>query len=309
MAKTDTHTKKSAQNGQKAANAKNDSKSSQAQKGDTAEQSSEKKQRKQQAKQEAKLMLRLEEAQRDVQKAEQKLAKAQKSHEDALRQQYELEERLRQLRAPESSNGSTPSAGNTATTPVPYSDIVLALETPFIVQSFATVDTSLTDAATSDTDSIPADAPIETLPPSTEPDQLSAEGRTDVPDESQTQNAQAASNGQNEAPTEGSASSQAEDMQIESDGVSMPILTNDESAWPPPVIREEVAEAAQEEATSGTHQENPPSDTSSSEETPSDTREENTSSDASNSEETSSENTQPKSTTTRRRSHRTNSAS
>ncbi len=299
MAKTDTHTKKSAknsQNGQKAVNAKNDSKSSQAKKGDTGGQSEENKQRKQQAKQEAKLMLRLEEVQRDVQKAEQKLAKAQKSHEDALRQQYELEERLKELRTPASSNGSTPTAENTVTTSTPDQGTALTLETPFIVQSAATVDTSLADAATSDTtttNSVSTDTITETPTPSTEPDQPPAEGRADVPDEAQMQNAQAASNEQNEPTTEASSTPQAtEDMQIESDGVSMPILTNDESAWPPPVIREEVVEAAQEEATSDTHEEDTPSsDTSKSE------------------EKTTSEETPVKSTTTHRRTRRTNSTS
>ena len=280
MAKTDTHTKKSvknSQNGQKPANAKNASKSSRAKKGDTAAQSDENKQRKQQAKQEAKLMLRLEEVQRDVQKAEQKLAKAQKSHEDALSQQYELEERLKKLRSPESSNVSTPTDGNTATTSTSDQGTALTLETPFIVQGAATVDTSLSDTATSDTattDSIPTDATTNTPVSSTELDQLPAEGRTDVPDEAQMQNTEAASNGQNAPVTEG--------MQIESDGVSMPILTNDESAWPPPLIREEVVEAAQEEA---------PSDISK------------------NEDETTPEETPEKSTATHRRSRRTNSAS
>ena len=148
MAKTDTHTKKSAknsQNGQKPANAKNAPKSLRAKKGDIAGQSDENKQRKQQAKQEAKLMLRLEEAQRDVQKTEQKLAKAQKSHEDALSQQYELEEKLRKLRIPEptsSSNGSTPVINETATQETP-----LTLETPFIAQSVDVVDMLSQDKA------------------------------------------------------------------------------------------------------------------------------------------------------------------
>lgn len=297
MAKTDTSTKKSVKNthnGNEKTVAKTDQKSSQAKNDTSSGSGSEKKQRKEQAKQEAKLMLKLEQAKKDVQKAEQKLAKAQKGHEDALNLQYTFEEKLRKLRSSEptnSSNGSTTTVNETA---------ILTLDTPFIVQSVDIVDIHSADTTTAGTDALTTD---DTIAASIEPDQPPAEGRTDVPDDTQTQNAQATSD---EATSESNPAPQAPEMidvQIESDGVSMPLLTHNENAWPPPVIREEVAEAAQEEASYDTHEENTPSsDASMSEQEP---VTENT---ATNEQEPTTENTATKSAT-HRRSRRTNSTS
>ena len=42
--------------------------------------------------------------------------------------------------------------------------------------------------------------------------------------------------------------SNADNPQVSSDGVSMPILNSDQNAWPPSNIREEVVQSAQEDA-------------------------------------------------------------
>ncbi|GAC1399436.1 MAG: hypothetical protein NVSMB49_09710 [Ktedonobacteraceae bacterium] len=53
--------------------------------------------------------------------------------------------------------------------------------------------------------------------------------------------------------------SNSDNTQITSDGVSMPVLNSNENAWPPPNIRQEVAESAQEDATQ--HQQGQPQQT------------------------------------------------
>ncbi len=279
MAKTDTATKKSAkgtQNEKKAATTKSNHKQPQDKKNSTAKENSEKKQRKEQAKQEAKLMLKLEQAKGDVEKAEQKLTKAHKSLEEAQTQQHTLEDKLSTLRTPAqatSHNAASPASDEVSTEstdstqvpgiPVPSDDARLTLLTPFIAQSIDTVDPTLTtdstatatppaneqadDTATSDT----------AAPTSMEADQPPAEGRTDISESTQEQNAADAAAPTNEQQNAASDTSSAtpqgntansEGTQVGSDGVSMPIVSHDENAWPPPVIREEVAEAAQEEA-------------------------------------------------------------
>jgi hypothetical protein len=60
-----------------------------------------KKQRKKQAKREAKIMLKLEQARKNVQKAEQKVARAQSNLEASNAHVHELEGRLSQLQTPE----------------------------------------------------------------------------------------------------------------------------------------------------------------------------------------------------------------
>jgi len=74
------------------------------------------KQRKKQAKQEAKIMLRLGQAKKDVQKAEQKVARAQSNLEASTASLHELEGKLSQLHTAEEPHNGTvaSSAGTTA---------------------------------------------------------------------------------------------------------------------------------------------------------------------------------------------------
>lgn len=51
-----------------------------------------------------------------------------------------------------------------------------------------------------------------------------------------------------------SEKSNPNNTQIESDGVSMPIPDANENAWPPPNIRQEVVQSAQEDASQQSHQ-------------------------------------------------------
>jgi hypothetical protein len=71
-----------------------------------------KKQRKKQAKREAKLMLKLDQARQDVQKAEQKVAKAQANLEVAHNQVHDLEERLAQLHTSQENHVVAPGHPN-----------------------------------------------------------------------------------------------------------------------------------------------------------------------------------------------------
>ncbi len=200
-----------------------------------------KKQRKQQAKREAKLMLKVEQAKKDVQKAEQKLARAQTNLEDARKQQHNLEEKVARLRAPqqESHNGipaAAPTSSDQSQAVFTTNDAPLTLSTPFINQSADTNNTLDT-----------------TSPPDTtsSADQPPAEGRTDVSQEQTTPSTDQSSK-LAEKSTSLPAGVSEEDAKITSDNVSMPILTQNENPWPPPVIQNEIKEAVVEEATSST---------------------------------------------------------
>ncbi len=81
-----------------------------------------KKQRKKQAKREAKLMLRLEDAKKDVQRAQQKFAKAQSNLEACRGRLHELEEELGKIRErpaqqPESPVAEQPHEQSESSTP------------------------------------------------------------------------------------------------------------------------------------------------------------------------------------------------
>ncbi len=68
-----------------------------------------KKQRKKQAKREAKMMLKLEQARADAEKAEQKLAKAQERLEAARTHLHDIEARTEELRAPQTAQAGVPT--------------------------------------------------------------------------------------------------------------------------------------------------------------------------------------------------------
>lgn len=64
------------------------------------------KQRKKQIKRQTKLMLKVEQAKRDVQKAQMKITKAQLNHELATTRLHAYEEELKQMRGEDSGNQS-----------------------------------------------------------------------------------------------------------------------------------------------------------------------------------------------------------
>ncbi|GAC1427177.1 MAG: hypothetical protein NVSMB54_15620 [Ktedonobacteraceae bacterium] len=231
-------------------------------------QTDEKQKRKEQAKHEAKLMLKAERAKKDVQKAEQKLAKAQTRLEDARTQQHTLEQKLAALRTPQqaevSHNGIPAASDKPLTTLAPAADTPtthetpLPLTTPFIMQSADTTGTtevpttSLAEAQ--DTTAPSALTGNSTVATDLESEQPPAEGRTDIPAPSEEQSTptSVAAGGEEPQSAQTHATDSA-DFQIGSDNATMPLLSHDEHTWPPPLIREEVAAAAQEVEASDAH--------------------------------------------------------
>jgi|SRR5579859_1378609 len=227
-----------------------------------------KKQHKKLAKKEAKLMLKVEEAKKAVQKAESKVAKAQTTlhgHNTAL---HKLEDQLTHLR----SSQQEPSAetGDTASSAQPA---LQDLSSPQAEQddhsnqngshSNGAYDAnSAQDAspsAVTDTSAIPTNQ-IDAQPP--------AEGRVDV-----SQDVDASATSDNDVSSSNSADSTAdegvnttmqnnnnsqetpnqimqqteESLHIDSGEGSMPIVTDNPQAWPPPEVRKEVADAVVDE--------------------------------------------------------------
>jgi len=178
-----------------------------------------KKERKQQAKHDAKLMLKIEKAKKDVQKLQQKVIKAQAGLNEAQGHLHELETRMESQKVvallppghAEQSNGQAEQSSQTMNGSTPTSQ-----------------------------ENIPVDQTVSEPP---------AEGRNDISEQPQTSQASdtASTSSSSQEGTQNMPSAfnelPAQDMQIESDNASMPILTQDEHAWPPPAIREEVAEA------------------------------------------------------------------
>src|SRR6266568_1328589 len=73
-----------------------------------------KKERKKQAKREAKIMLKVEQAQKAVQRAERKVAKAQTNLEASKGQLNKFEEKLTLMRAPQESHNGVPESASAA---------------------------------------------------------------------------------------------------------------------------------------------------------------------------------------------------
>ena len=248
-----THEKKAQQEKKTSASHKADEK-----KATASAQNDEKQKHKEQAKQEAKLMLKAEQAKKDVQKAEQKLVKAQTRLEDARAQQQTLEQKLAELRKPqqkEVSHNGVPADSDellvtlTQSEDAPITDeAVLALTTPFIEQSADTTDTTEVPTAAiveaqdaTASSALPADNTVAT---NLETEQPPAEGRTDIPDASQEQSTSTETSG------EETQAVNSGDIQVGSDNASMPL----DATWSPPVIHEEVAEGAKEVGSSDTTQ-------------------------------------------------------
>lgn len=182
----------------------------------TSQQDETKKQRKKQAKQEAKLMLLVEEQQKALRKAEGKVKKAQASIEEHTSQLRELEAKLAQLRS-----GQQPASEATNGTYAADSARLNDLSTP--------------------TEQVDAPPPVE--------------GRADISD-APTASTSDETNESSNTPTpepNSTPTPEESDLSIESGGGSIPIVTQNENAWPPPAIREEVAEAVVEEETHPSH--------------------------------------------------------
>ena len=284
MAKTSTDTHDtSSQKKTHASSQTSEKKSQQKKKASTSAQNDEKQRRKEQARQEAKLMLKAEQAKKDVQKAEQKLAKAQARLDAARTEQQTIEQKLAALRLSpqeESHNGVANTSDELLTTFVAVQEVAVAddtplsLTTPFIEQSTDTNDTTevpdtlvaeAQDAmATQDNTSETAaqnsasEAPTEdtvpqaqdnTIATSLETDQPPVEGHVDIPDVSQAQSTSTSTETSGEE-TQSPQTTNTPDIEIGTDTAHMPLLSQDANTWPPPLIREEVAEAAQEVETS-----------------------------------------------------------
>ena len=282
MAKTATHTdtpsKKKAHDPEQTHKEKSqqEKKTSTAHKADekkahASAQNDEKQKRKEHAKQEAKLMLKTEQAKKDVQKAEQKLAKAQKRLEDARTQQQGIEQKLAELRTAqqtEVSHNGVPAASDEPLTTLAQvenapvaEDTALSLKTPFIEQSADTTDTTQTqDTLVVEAQNMPTGSSEPTAEdtsatnPQTE--QPPAEGRTDIPDASQEASTPTSKDAE-ETQIAQEPATDTENIEIGTDVASMPLLSHNDTTWPPPLIREEVAEAAKEvEASDSAHTQN-----------------------------------------------------
>ena len=206
---------------------------------------SSKKERKQQAKRDAKLMLKIEQTKKEVEKAQQKVTKA---HEKLAKVQANLNTLQEEMESSKYSASLT-----TSSLPVSNHD-------EHVTQNGASSQEA-THANEDTTSSMPVNQ-VES--------QMPAEGRSDSTQSSQTVPEHDGTHAETPAPTD--VQSQlpnlselpAQDTSITSDNVSMPLVTQDEQAWPPPVIREEVIEAVVEVVESKAHESGSATQTSSS---------------------------------------------
>jgi hypothetical protein len=171
----------------------------------------EKKQRKKIAKQEAILMHKLEGLRKDVKKAEQKVSKAQAGLESAQVLAQRIEGQLAELRG---TGKKEEGAAGTQ-------------EVPQAVQTEVEGADQAAPGEDSERDrgDAPSEEQIEGQPP--------AEGRVDIGEGAESQ----------ESPVVAE-----EPVMITSEEGSMAVESTDEHAWPPPEVREEVAEAIKEES-------------------------------------------------------------
>ena len=182
-----------------------------------SEQEDQQKTRKKQAKKEAKLMLQVEQAKKDVHKAEQKATKAQTTLQEQQTHLQKLEEELTQLRNPgqeanKEAHDQAGEADNTEVQPV----------SPPPIEGRSDIgqeDAAETLAGTTHT-------PIESVPTQQPNETTGAQVHADI--------------SINPAPAE-------EDLTINSGEGSIPVIASDENAWPPPQIRKELAESIAEE--------------------------------------------------------------
>lgn len=229
------------------------------------------KKRKKSAKKEAKVMLRIEQAKKDVQKAEQKIQKAQDNLKTRTDHLHDLEESLHHLQT------SAPAPAEKASAPTKKASQKAdnSHKDDKKKKKKSAAKASISNEQVLDAgDSYENSADIEALHLSSpEP----AEGRVDLTDVTTPTTSTTASTTTHtpieNIPTQQPASSNnaevhsdlsitpaPEDITIKSGESSMPVETNNAHAWPPPAIREELADAIAQESVA-----HPTSSTSSSE--------------------------------------------
>lgn len=255
-------------------------------------QDDEQKSRKKQAKKEAKLMAQVDQAKKDVRKAEQKATKAQTTLQEQQAHLYKLEQELTQFRQAGQAEPVSTTVQSNASNEADNAEIQLSSSTPAeglndIVQEDTTsASEASSESASTPIENIPAGlfdegpgaqvyADISINPPPTEEDLVISSGDGSIPvvttnehawpppqireelaesvAEQVAQEHQATANEQNEAPTAAGGQTATdnghteENFSITSGDGSMPVITTDEHAWPPPQIREELAESIAEE--------------------------------------------------------------
>ena len=232
-----------------------------------AKKDDEQKSRKKQAKKEAKLMAQVDQAKKDVRKAEQKATKAQTTLQEQQTHLQKLEEELTQFRY--AGQGSSIQAPDEAEQIELFevdltTNTIVSIEEPQ-TSSLSTEGRNDTDALTTAGSEANASdeandaeiqlssfAPTEDSSNTAQEDTLSA---SETPSETTNTPIENIPAGQfdegpgaqvyadisiNPAPTE-------EDLVISSGDGSIPVVTTNENAWPPPQIREELAESIAEE--------------------------------------------------------------
>ncbi len=188
-----------------------------------AKQDDEQKSRKKQAKKEAKLMAQVDQAKKDVRKAEQKATKAQTTLQEQQAHLYKLEQELTQFRQAGQAELISTTVQSNASNEADNAEIQLSSSTPAeSLNDIVQEDTTSASEASSES----ASTPIENIPAGLFDEGPGAQVYADI--------------SINPPPTE-------EDLVISSGDGSMPVITTDEHAWPPPQIREELAESIAEE--------------------------------------------------------------
>lgn len=222
------------------------------------------KKRKKLAKKEAKLMLKVEQARKDVQKVEQKIHKAQDNLKTRTGRLHDLEGELSQLQQsipekPAKADKNNKASKNNKADKKNKADKLSIGEKSGQTTQAATNNFQVIDAGDSYQDSADVEAFHRTsLDPVEGGNGFSDENmNTDNQPEqsndylSEVHHTPEGSEEQHDGQTnkaESSTNLSAEDITIHSGEGDMPVETTNEHAWPPPLIREEVAEAIEEEA-------------------------------------------------------------
>ncbi|GLV58567.1 hypothetical protein KDH_53980 [Dictyobacter sp. S3.2.2.5] len=224
------------------------------------------KKRKKLAKKEAKLMLKVEQAKKDVQKVEKKIHKAQDNLKTRNERLHNLEGELSHLQTsmpytPDTAGKSDKASKNNKANKKNKANKLSKGAEAGKVEQFAPPADNI--QAIDSGDSYQDDTEVEAFHLSSlEP----AEGGNEISDATTSTDQQpgqsndylseahhipatAETQHQDQADTaESSTSPSAENVTIQSGEGSMPVETKDEHSWPPPLIREEIAEAVEEEA-------------------------------------------------------------
>ncbi|GCE05311.1 hypothetical protein [Dictyobacter aurantiacus] len=189
------------------------------------------KQRKKLAKKEAKLMLKVEQAKKDVRKVEKKIHKSQDDLKTRNERLHDLEGKLSHLQmsmpsTPDKAGKNDKADKNNKTNNKNKANKLSKGAEAGNVEQFAPSADNI--QAIDSGDSYHNDTDVEAFHLSSlEP----VEGGNELSDT-----------------TESTTNPSAEDVTIQSGEGSMPVETKDEHSWPPPLIREEVAQAIEEEA-------------------------------------------------------------